>query len=112
MYISCSAPSALQFPAALHTSGSALTMHGVRLNGRVLASSATIAASQVSSPEGCASYLYRVPSRALAEGFVLTGWLDLVAGRGSAAAWGVGEMASVEVQLGATRLLPALLPGR
>jgi hypothetical protein len=81
--------------------------------------SKALAASQASGADGCQTHLLRVPARSLSEGFVLSGWLSLTrgsssgggsgSGSGGSSVWGVGEQASVELQLGQFKLASALL---
>jgi len=77
----------------------------MKLNGRRLVGGEIIAsqAPNISAAEACQTVSLRVPSRALGEGFVLTGSVEIGSGRESV--WGVGEMAMVEVQVGEVHLL-------
>ena len=104
----CRAPSSLQYPAALHANASAVAVTGLRLNGHTLVKT-PLRSTQASSADGCQTVLYRVPTRSLSEGFVLTGWLGLASSAG--AAWGVGEQSSVELQFGEFKLVSPLLQG-
>ena len=115
-------PSLLQFPAALGKSDASIFLHSLKLNGRKLAvgggalpfSQASLdqhrhdwmEARQALAQSGgreCEVVLLRVPSRAVSSGFVLNGALELKKEMG---VWGVGEMASVEIQVGSIKLLP------
>ena len=105
----CNAAPALaqqqQHPAAPAHAGNATTLraHSLKLNGKRLLSGdlATVQAS--SSSEACRVLLVRVPMRSLSDGFVLSGAIAL-AGTGP---WGVGDMVSIEMQVGEVHLLHA-----
>lgn len=96
-------PSTVQSPAALRHSNTSLDLHALKLNGRSL-SVGEIEVRQALAGTGseCKVALLRLPARALVDGFVLNGALTLKAEDG---VWGVGEMASVDVQLGTVKLL-------
>ena len=115
-----SPPSSMQFPAAL-ARGPTVTLSGLRLNGRPLLPDA-LAVPQAAAAEGCAVRLLRLSSKVTGAraGFVLSGWLGLGGEAGGEAGdagggFGVGEMASLELQLGSYHLLDAattrLFPG-
>lgn len=57
---------------------------------------------QTARPNGCNEAVLRVPARALADSFVLTGQLVL---DGASGAWGVGDMALLELHLGEIHFL-------
>ncbi len=121
--VPCSPPSSLQYPAAL-ARGASISLASLKLNGRPLLPTA-LAVPQAAAADGCLVQLYRL--RKAAKGsFVLNGWLGLTEGDGAtgasnggfvgpAGAFGVGEMASVELILGEYSLLDAatvrLFPG-
>lgn len=81
-----------------------------------------MAAPQAAADDGCLVQLYRL-GKAAKGSFVLSGWLDLTEGGSSSSggfvgptsAFGVGEMASVELTLGEYSLFDAatarLFPG-
>ena len=98
-------PSTVQYPAALRRSNTSLDLQGLKLNGHSL-SVDEIEVRQALAGTGseCKVALLRLPGRAMVDGFVLNGELALETGSG---VWGVGEMASVEVQIGTVRLLHA-----
>ena len=132
----CSAPSTLQFPAAL-AHGLAISLGSLKLNGRPLLRAPLHVSQATAAADGCLAQLYRLPSRATKSGFVLSGWLQLgegggggaagdggaVGGSGSVAAsqaqhagsgggsnsdqFGVGEMSSLELTLGEYSALDA-----
>lgn len=119
----CSPPSSLQFPAAL-ARGASISLASLKLNGRPLLPT-VLAVPQAAAADGCLVQLYRL-GKAAKGSFVLNGWLGLTEGDGAsgasnggfvgpAGAFGVGEMASVEVTLGEYSLLDAatvrLFPG-
>lgn len=122
----CSPPSSLQFPAAL-ARGASITLASLKLNGKPLLPG-PLAAPQAAAADGCLVQLYRL-GKAAKGSFTLSGWLGLTEGGGSSTgasngnngvvgpddAFGVGEMASVELTLGEYSLLDAatarLFPG-
>ena len=124
----CSAPSTLQFPAAL-VRGPTISVSSLKLNGRPLLRAPLHVSQAAAAADGCLAHLYRLPSRATKAAFVLSGFVQLEQGGGSsggsggsngsgAAAgqalssgsgghFGVGEMASLELTLGEYSTLDA-----
>jgi hypothetical protein len=113
------APSYQQYPAAL-ARGATINLTALKLNGRpLLPPGAALTASQAAAADGCLLQLYRLPgSRPTRGGYALSGWvqltepsssssIDAVGGGGCGAAYGVGEMASLEISLGEYSLLDA-----
>jgi len=58
--------------------------------------------------DNCRTELLRLPTTALSEAFTVTGWLSIH--RNINAAFGVGETASIEIELGALQLFPTTNP--
>jgi hypothetical protein len=84
-----------------------IDLHGLRLNGLPLVAGHQRAERAAPGADACAEHLFRVPRAALAEAFVLSGWLRLApAGGDPAGGFGPGEQASVELQLGTFSLAP------
>jgi len=87
-----------------------INLHGLKVNNRHLA----IDSLQGHPSDDCHVALVRVPTRALADEFVVTGYMTL--GKGNTvgtntALYNVGEMASVEMQIGSLKLLSSSVVG-
>jgi hypothetical protein len=79
-----------------------INVHGLKVNNRHLA----VDSIQGHSSNECHVALVRLPTRALADGFVFNGYVTLEKGGSTAGGvYNVGEMASVEMQIGSLRLL-------
>ncbi|KAG7667305.1 hypothetical protein NADE_002899 [Nannochloris sp. 'desiccata'] len=91
------------------TSAASINLHGLKVNNRHLA----IDSLQGYPSNDCHVALVRLPTRALADGFVLNGYMTLEKGNtvGNTALYNVGEMASVEMQIGSLRLLSSSVDG-
>jgi hypothetical protein len=84
-----------------------INLHGLKVNNRHLA----IDALQVHPSKDCHVAFIRLPTRALADGFILNGYVTLEKGGAPAGVYNVGEMASVEMQIGSLRLLSTAVDG-
>jgi hypothetical protein len=91
-----------------------INVHGIKVNNRPL----IVDSLQGHPSNECHVALVRLPTRALADGFLLNGYLTLEKGGstngstdGSSAVYNVGEMASVEMQIGSLRLLSTSVDG-
>ena len=104
-------PTLVQVPSVLRNASTTITLFSPKLNGRPLPipDGGHLIARQNAAGTGkeCVSAFLRVPSRSLADDFVLTGVVALDASNNGQGGWGVGEMASVEVQVGAIKLFSA-----
>jgi hypothetical protein len=84
-----------------------IDLHGLRLNGLPLVAGHQRAEHAAPGADACTEHLFRVPRAALADAWVLTGWLRLApAGGDPVGGFGPGEQASVELQLGTFSLAP------
>jgi len=90
-------------------SAASINLHGLQVNNRHLA----VDSLQGHPSDECHVALVRLPSRALADGFVFNGYMTLEKGNtaGNTALYNVGEMASVEMQIGSLRLLSSSVDG-
>lgn len=103
-------PTTAQGPIIPSQTGSAalLELQDLKLNGRPV-TSADVVDYQGEDLDACRIELLRLPSMALSEAFTITGWLSI---HKNNAAFGIGETASIELELGALQLFPttALTP--
>jgi hypothetical protein len=89
--------------AAAAAANSTIVVRHLAVNGRPVTDD-TVSSSHASlGPDGCVTLRYGVPSRSMSSGFVLTGWLEL--GSDGNRPFGLGPLASVEVDVGEYSLL-------